>query len=231
MNERAIIPFRPASASVTDQVFTSLYDAVVSLRLPPGTKVSESEVAKQLDVSRQPVRDAFFRLSNLGFLLIRPQRATLITRISEQAVRDAVFMRTALELACLREAVRRATADDVAGLRAILREQGTALGPDDAPRFQALDEAMHKRMCAVAGHPHVWTVILEHKAHLDRIRFLTLSGDRRQQVLVEHGGVVDAVEAGDAALAEARLRMHLESVLDVLPAMQAASPEYFEPES
>ena len=65
-----------ARTSVTDQVFEALYRKVLLVELPPGTKLSELDVARQLGVSRQPVRDAFFRLSKLGFLQIQPQRAT-----------------------------------------------------------------------------------------------------------------------------------------------------------
>ena len=95
-----------APRTATDQIFDVLYSAVISLQLPPGTKVSEAELAKQLDVSRQPVRDAFFRLSKLGFLSIRPQRATQVTRISEKAVLDAAFVRTAIEAECLRHCAK-----------------------------------------------------------------------------------------------------------------------------
>jgi DNA-binding GntR family transcriptional regulator len=72
--------------SVADTVFDELHSQILLLELPPGTKMSEVEVAKALGVSRQPVRDAFYRLSKLGFLSIRPQRATLVSQISSTAV-------------------------------------------------------------------------------------------------------------------------------------------------
>ena len=53
--------------TATDQVYEALYDRVVNLTLPPGSRLSEAEVASQMGVSRQPVRDAFYRLSRLGF--------------------------------------------------------------------------------------------------------------------------------------------------------------------
>ena len=59
--------------SVADHVFDELRREILTLELAPGTKLSEVEVATQMGVSRQPVRDAFYRLSKLGFLLIRPQ--------------------------------------------------------------------------------------------------------------------------------------------------------------
>ncbi len=228
MNEQSMAPLSPPVLSTTDQVFRSLYDAVISLRLPPGTKVSETEVAKQLDVSRQPVRDAFFRLSSLGFLLIRPQRATLITRISERAVLDAVFTRTALEVECLRIMMATLADAGVAALRENLEDQQAALTATDPAEFHVVDEAFHELLCHLAGHPQAWALILEHKAHMDRIRFLTLSQDRRKQVLAEHRALVDAIVARDAPLAERRLRAHIAAIRTVIPQISKAFPSYFE---
>lgn len=87
-----------ARPSVTDQIFDEMRRRILSLELPPGTKVSEVEVGKQMGVSRQPVRDAFYRLSQLGFLQIRPQRATTVSLISGEAVMRARFIRTAVEM-------------------------------------------------------------------------------------------------------------------------------------
>ena len=215
--------------SATDQVFTALYDSVVSLALPPGTKVSEAEIAKQLGVSRQPVRDAFFRLTKMGFLAIRPQRATLVTRISETAVRDAVFVRIALEVECLRAALPRIAERDLDVLRDGLGRQEAALDDADPAVFHSLDEEFHAALCAMAGHSHAWTLILEQKAHMDRVRYLTLSSTRRRQVLGEHGAVVDALAARDLPEAEAALRRHLTDITRGLPGLRAKHPEFFEP--
>ena len=59
-----------------------------------------------MGVSRQPVRDAFYRLSRLGFLTIWPQRATIVAPISERAVLQARFIRTAIELETVQAAAR-----------------------------------------------------------------------------------------------------------------------------
>ncbi|MEJ2022363.1 MAG: GntR family transcriptional regulator, partial [Maritimibacter sp.] len=88
-----------ARPSVADQVFDELNRQILSLDLKPGAKLSEVEVAKAMGESRQPVRDAFYRLSKLGFLLIRPQRATTVSLISSEAVMQARFIRTALVFA------------------------------------------------------------------------------------------------------------------------------------
>jgi len=216
--------------TTTEQVFSTLYDAVISLALPPGTKVSEIEIAKQLDVSRQPVRDAFFRMSNLGFLAIRPQRATLITKISEGAVRDAAFIRTAIEVECVRHAMAKLRPEGSAALNESLERQTAALDGTDPGIFHAEDEAFHALICELAGQRHAWQLIQEQKAHMDRVRFLTLSTDRRRVVWAEHKDIVDAIHQGDEVGAEQALRKHLGSFMNVLKKVRQSYPDYFEQE-
>ena len=223
----AIAPLDTPPVSATDQVFDALYNAVVSVKLPPGTKVSEADIAKQLGVSRQPVRDAFFRLSNLGFLSIRPQRATVISPISLRAVKDAVFTRTALEVECLRTAMQIAPEALIEALRTNLAKHKDAANAqrDD---FHAIDEAFHETICIIAGHAHIWSLIREQKAHLDRIRYLTLSAARQNIVIGEHEDILSAIEAADPAAAESKLRAHIADATREIDQIRKRHPEYFE---
>jgi len=223
----AIEPLEKSSVSATDQVFDALFDAVVATKLPPGTKVSEADIARQLGVSRQPVRDAFFRLSNLGFLSIRPQRATTIAEISLRAVADAVFTRIALEVECLRVALT----NDLAGLtkaleaNLALQEASANANRDD---FHALDEAFHEAICIASGHSHIWSLIRAQKGHLDRIRYLTLSAERQSVVIEEHRAIVEAISTRDAQTAETRLREHILDALRKAEEIKDQQPNYFE---
>lgn len=75
--------------TTADVVFERLRDEIVSLELLPGTKLSEIDVAKRFDISRQPVSDAFSRLGNLELLLVRPQKATVVRGFSMERVAHA----------------------------------------------------------------------------------------------------------------------------------------------
>lgn len=218
------------SASATDQVFEVLYRAIISLDLAPGAKVSEQEIAQQLNVSRQPVRDAFFRLSELGFMLIRPQRATLITKISERAVREAAFIRIALEVACVHAALPNIGTAELIELRGVLAAQQEALDSKARAEFHELDDAFHKRVCDIAGHTHAWTLIQEQKAHMDRVRYLSLSIDS-QLAHDEHARIIDALAAQDGALAEIELRTHLGRITRMVTMIRADHGHYFEDET
>tara|TARA_R110002051_G_C8769269_1_gene503259 strand:+ start:30361 stop:31071 length:711 start_codon:yes stop_codon:yes gene_type:complete len=222
-----IRPLKSPEGSTTDRVFDALYAAVISVKLPPGTKVSENEIAKQLDVSRQPVRDAFFRLSKLGFISIRPQRPTLVTQISLRAVHDAVFTRTALEVACLRQALNDNRLKLIDEMQTAIAAQNMALSTD-AANFHALDEAFHELICTVSGHDHIWPLIREQKGHLDRLRFLSLSAERRHFVVAEHHKILAAITGAANFEAETLLRDHISAIADILPTIVARYPDYFE---
>ena len=222
----AALQSRPATTT-TDLVYRKLHDAIVALELPPGTKMSEADVARQLDVSRQPVRDAFFRLSERGFLLIRPQRATLVSKISEVAVRQAAFVRTALELACLREAIKRATDSDLAALEDLLDQQKGAIERDASSEFHDLDDAFHRKICDISGQGFAWSLIREQKAHMDRVRRLSLPANG-PRAYGEHLDIMAAFRKRDVASAEEHLTRHLSHVFEMVGIIRGRHPELFE---
>ncbi|MCQ0986163.1 GntR family transcriptional regulator [Jiella marina] len=203
------------AVSVTDQVFDALYDRIVELDLRPGTRLSEVEVARQMEVSRQPVRDAFYRLSQLGFLLVRPQRPTTVTAISARAVLEARFMRTAIELETVRLATERLDEAGCSTLREILDRQQAAIEADHKIEFHALDDEFHKALCEIAGAGFVWSMIRDKKAHMDRARFLSLSSGAKN-ALADHLRIMEALEAGNAEAARERMREHLSRIVDIL---------------
>lgn len=223
----APLPESKTAKTLSDQVFDTIYHALITFDLEPTAKISEANIAKQMGISRQPVREAFFRLAKLGFLHIRPQRATLISQISEQGVAHAAFIRTALEVACIRQLCQTATVENLTELRRILVQQATASAADDHEKFHALDDHMHERIVEMSGHAHVWPLIDEQKAHLDRIRFLSQS-QNRQTTFDEHKALVEAIAAKDADAAQSVLEQHLGRIHEQFDQVRSDEPQYFE---
>ncbi|KEO58366.1 GntR family transcriptional regulator [Thioclava indica] len=219
-----------ARTLVTDAVFNHLQQQVLALALPPGTKISEVEVAKQLGVSRQPVRDAFYRLSKLGFLDIRPQRATMVSLISPKAVLQARFIRNALEVETVRTAVTALTDDDLAALRDLIEQQRAAMAKRDKESFHTLDDQFHREICTRAGLGFTWELIAENKGHMDRVRMLSLSF-ASQDAFHDHEKILAALEARDIDGAAQAMRVHLARILDQIDRIQADHGELFEPQT
>ena len=212
--------------SVTDQIFDLLYDRVVNLTLPPGAKLSEAEVAAQMGVSRQPVRDAFYRLSQLGFIEIRPQRATIVTPISEEAVLQAYFIRAALEESCMRVAVDRLTNDQFDRLDRLIKLQAREIQAKDTARFHALDDQFHHDICTFAGLEFVWTLVKDNKGHMDRARYLSLSYGA-ETAFAEHRRILDSLRRRDAEAAVTAIRQHLSRIEGIIARLRVDQPQVF----
>lgn len=225
----ALPPIRQSSApTVADQVFDVLQARILRLDLPPRTRISEAEVARQMGVSRQPVREAFKRLAKLGFLTIRPQSSTTVSLISEEAILRARFIRTALEVHTCRLAC---TALDAAGrtaLRGLLEEQRAAVAREDRDQFHALDERFHREICQLSGVGYVWDMIHDSKAHMDRIRMLSLTTASQRVALEEHGVILDAIERQDADAVAAAVTAHLDRILILINEVKAMDHGWFE---
>ena len=108
---------------VAKRVFRELRSAIVMMVFQPGQALSEKEIADQFGVSRQPIREAFIKLSEAGLLSIRPQRGTYVVKISTRQVYDVRFVREAVEVAVVRKAALELPAADIDALRATIDAQ------------------------------------------------------------------------------------------------------------
>src|SRR3954451_11333765 len=216
--------------SVGAQAFAALRHAVVTLRLKPGQSFSEQEVAQRLGVSRTPVREAVIRLAEAGLLEVLPQRGTFVRKISLKAVRDARFVREAIELAVLREAVGRLPASFFAAARALIVAQREAAAGDDLERFLGLDDVFHRSFADAVDLGHAWSVVEAQKTRMARVRFLSLAGASPVGPLIdEHETLLATAESGDPPASEAAMRAHLSEILSALEPLRQRYPDLFEP--
>ncbi len=215
------------AGSIAEQVFRTLRSSIVTMRLTPATALSEQEIADRLDVSRQPVREAFIKLSEIGLLRVLPQRGTFVVKISAKAVTDARFVREAVECAIARRASEGIGKPAIGALRAIIADQRKAAR--DPERFFVLDEAFHRGLANAAECAYAWKVIEEAKAQMDRVRFLSLpDATPIDHLVVQHQAILDAIAAGRGAAAEQAMKDHLREILKSLPRLARAFPDMFE---
>lgn len=193
-----------------EEIFEKLKDDIVSLRIRPGAKLSEVEIAKQYDVSRQPVREAFLRLAGLNLLLIRPQKATLVRKISLQDLKNTRFIRAAIEVEVVRVACKLNDKTRLMPLRENLEKQAKAIENNDPALLHNLDYQFHQLICEAADRSQAFSVIAAYKAHTDRVCTLELSDVfGMNEVLEDHRNIVNAIESQDEELAVALTRHHL----------------------
>lgn len=218
-----------AARPTGQQVYEDLHGRIVRGELRPGEGLAEARVAESYGLSRTPVREAFWRLGEDGFLRVVPQVGTFVAPINIPAVYDSQFVRETLECRAVADAARRASETTVGILRTLLVDQEAAIKRTDFPRFFALDEALHRTLMMIAGRPFVWQVITGAKAQLDRVRFLSLEeGEWPGMIMQQHRGIVDCVAAHDAAAAVRIMTAHLRTAFAAIGRIAAAHPDFFE---
>ncbi|TCS66333.1 GntR family transcriptional regulator [Primorskyibacter sedentarius] len=219
----------PEGRTSADEVFEALYHDIVTLKLMPGRKISEAEVASQFSVSRQPVRDAFSRLGNLGLLLIRPQKATVVRKFSAPEIANARFVRTAIEVEVLRAAQANWPKIDTTGFQDNIEQQAAAIEAKDSDLFHELDYEFHKMLCAASGLELAFETIAEMKTKVDRLCLLSLEENAEMDVLLDdHKTIIAALGGADFAPVEAAIRKHLSRLDSVVDKIQREHGGYFE---
>ncbi|GAB1582177.1 GntR family transcriptional regulator [Phyllobacterium phragmitis] len=220
---------RSRQATIASRVFETLRQAIVQLQLRPGHPLSEAEIARQLRVSRQPVREAFIKLAEIGFIEIRPQRGTYVRLISIREVRNARFIREAVEVAIVREAAANAPDTDIEALERLIADQKSVARAGDHPAFLRLDEAFHQAIARCADCDDAWRVIESLKAQMDRVRYLSLpEATPLETIIKQHEDILEGIKNGSPEAAEASMRQHLSEILISLPRLAAEHSSLFD---
>lgn len=223
------VALKSTRRTTADKIFDQLYADIMALRLLPGAKLSESEIAKKNDVSRQPVREAFIQLNNKGLLNIRPQKATTVRKISIRAIRKARFIRTAVEIEVIRHACENVTKQHLKMIEANVKSQHKAAIDNDASRFHALDYEFHRLICVAADTEFAFTIIEENKTLEDRLCMICLTDKQRMLELVDdHSRIFEALQAQDAERMIELTRIHLSRLNITLRTACEEHDEYFE---
>jgi DNA-binding GntR family transcriptional regulator len=208
-DEAALI--RPVERPVPlrQSVYEALVELVVEGRLRPGQHLVETELARQLGVSRQPVREALHRLEAEGWVDLRPNQGAFVHVPTDEEVDQLLDVRELLEVEAARLAARAATADDIARLRVICREGEAAVEAGDTKRFVAVNTEFHTELARVAGND-VLAELGEVVGRRVRWYYRQVAPVRGHESCAEHREMVDAIGAGDAERASSIARKHTE---------------------
>ncbi len=215
--------------TTVDVVYDELYDEITTLKLLPGAKLSEADIARRFGVSRQPIRDAFNRLESKQLLWIRPQRATIVRGFSMAQIAHARFVRVAVELEVLRAACKIWDDARAAELRRNISNQKSAVEDDDSSGFHRLDYLYHKMICELGGHPLAFNTIEDCKQSIDRLCVLSL--DRRDEaatLIQDHEDISSALENRDIVLASEAARRHFARLDDTISDIHKKHTNFFD---
>src|SRR4051794_6359364 len=142
-----------------DDVYRRLRDAIVDGTFAPGEQLKDLELGAWLGVSRTPVREALLRLAQSGLVLAQPGRSTVVSPIDVRDVRDARDVVAAMHEVAVREAVPVLVAADLAAMRDANRRFAVALESGDLASAVRADDELHGVLVRISGNRALATVL------------------------------------------------------------------------
>ena len=187
--------------SRADFVYESLRDAIWDGRIAIGERVREEEIARNLGVSRTPVREALQRLQQRGLLVFGAGRGLTVASLSQHQVLQLYAMREILEGSAARFAAQHATAPEIAVLWRLQKE---LCKPDhDTTALVTLNRRLHQAIYEAAHNQYLLqtlSVLHDSLALLHSTTFRVPS--RRLESDEEHRQIVEAIEQHNPERAE-----------------------------
>ena len=190
--------------------YARLLDDIRSGVLMPGARLTETEIAERLNVSRTPVREAIRRLEADGLVAHMPRAGAVVRRLDHSEIMELYEMRTVLEGTAARLAARAASEVEIDELAAIDAEMAAAEG-DGAALFE-LNTQFHRTLIRAARNRFlVRSVEAVHTTLLILGPSTLARPDRARAAVAEHEAVVAALRRRDGKAAEKRMRAHMEA--------------------
>lgn len=208
----------PGAGHVTKQqyAYASLREAIVRCDLGPGERLIIDDLAKWLDTSIIPVREAIRLLESEGLVVNIAHVGATVAPISRSSVVETFTVLEGLESVSTRSAAQRADAAGLATLRALVESMDRALAEGRHDDWASLNTRFHLAMAALAGMPMLEQMLRRALDHWERVRRYFFSGVLSQRTGLaqrEHHDMLRQIETRDLPALERTVRLHAQGAL------------------
>jgi DNA-binding GntR family transcriptional regulator len=199
----------PKEIHAVARVYEELKTLSITYGLKPGSRVNESTLARQLGVSRTPLREALNRLVVDGFLDFTPSQGFFRKSIDPSEIFDLYEMRQTLEVASLKLAVQRATDQALDEIDEFLSVSVGYTSEEGTKMLVQLDEGFHERLILLTGNRQLLACLQSVNDRIRFFRWIDMEDERRRGTQSQHQEVVRAIRKRDAGAAAEILGEHI----------------------
>ena len=186
--------------TLREQVFDEIQRAILELRLKPGDHIREQEIAKALEVSRAPVREALVLLERDGLVKISPNRGCFVRKFNKKDIREIFALRIGLENLAARLIIDKLTEQDFEYLEALIQEQRESIAMHDTTEASTADLAFHLYLVNLADNSRLlrsWQSIAMQYTLLRWYTQTTGLDQNRGWAIKSHQAILEGLRARD----------------------------------
>jgi DNA-binding GntR family transcriptional regulator len=204
-----------APMTAEEEAYKYLLDAICKGQYCTGDRLIAEDIATDIGMSRMPVREAFRRLAAEGLVTLRPNRGAIVSGLNIDEMHEVFEMRSALEGLAIRVAVPKITPRHLNLLERLLDDMDDFR--DDSAEWISRHRAFHEYLCSLSGRPRLMRQITALYSVIEpHMRLWLQHAEKPLSARQEHSVILDALRAGDAAVAERVVREHIESTVTEL---------------
>jgi DNA-binding GntR family transcriptional regulator len=221
-------PLRP-SETLSHRTTDVLRERILAGEFAMGERLVEASIARQLSISRGPVREALRQLRAEGLVREEPRRGSFVAELTIDDIREIYDLRAAIEARAARGIItnRAATAAAFDELRGVLGRLRQATDDDNREMFAQLDLSFHERLCLLSGNGRLHRVFVSYATVLGVLLRFEVSKyyQSLEPLWHEHEALFEALESLDVGRAEEACNEHLERAKERLVELRRRFPE------
>ena len=199
---------------LSQKIYRVLKTEIIKGTIKPGTKLLEGKIAKQMGVSRTPIREALRELAAEGFVKMTPNQGIIVNNSSIEEIQEVLQIRGVLEGLATRLATKIIKEKEITKLKECLKRLEYFTDKNNSLAFSKLDAEFHKIILNICGNKRLIQIhgILTDQVNRYRIRSLNIQG-RLEGSLEEHWRIVEALEGRVPKEADRLSQVHVNSVM------------------
>ena len=193
-------------------IFRILEHEIITLKIKPGTLLSENALCARFCVSRSPIRSVLQELRLCGLVTVTPYKGTLVTLMDFDIINQIIYQRMAVETFVLEDFIKTLSALDLEKIRHNLSSVRHLMESEtfDASQFYALDSQLHEIWFTATRKIYLWESIQKSDCNYTRFRMLDIIEIKNfEQIVEEHEVLLTALENGDTTAIRPLMKKHL----------------------
>jgi len=195
--------------SLKQMAFRAIKEAIINNKLRPGEIYTEQKLAKELGVSKTPVREALLDLGLKGFVNYLPRKGFQISLLTEKEIHNLYVVRRALETAALQTGLSKLTAQDIIQIETIHEREEGAIKTNDRHAYMRIDRELHYNIAKLSENGYLINSLENIRDLVDWMGFMALSRQGRiVEAREEHHRIIEKIKDRDLDGAIQSMELH-----------------------
>ena len=222
-------PVKEKDGSLTERVYRDLRHGIITGTIQGGTRLVETALASEMNVSRTPVREALHKLALEGFLYSIPRAGYIVEETSEIDIKDLFATRMAIEQIVVKWAITKITDEEIQRLEMNLQKTDEVINTGKTESMMDLDAEFHQIIYRATRSKSLYKISQTLSDHTLRFRLACIHiPEIAGRAWQGHVKIFNAIKAKDVKMAEEGVKDHLNTVtVDVLDHLEKMRQDAF----